>query len=189
MLVIFRRLVRQLFAARPGESRVIHGAMGHWPRVHQPKKLNKKPGNSRAWMAGRDPISDHGVLSSGHCGERLLVAVCTEGLGPPAESHVTMLAYLDSLCAALLARDSTEIQRLLSLPASRDLPLRVREEAVTISRAGGRGFMAPINALHFYYKLTHLVDETADPVFGASNDSAHGSEGQLDLPLRKVGAR
>src|SRR5437667_10367329 len=68
-----------------------------------------------------------------------------------------MLAYLDSLCAALLARDSTEIQRLLALPAARDLPRRVREEAVAISRAGNRSFMAPIHALHFYYKLTHMV--------------------------------
>ena len=100
-----------------------------------------------------------------------------------------MLAYLDSLCAALLARDSTEIQRLLSLPASRDLPRRVREEAVAISRAGSRGFMAPINALHFYYKLTHMVDETADPIFGVSNDAARGADGQIELPLRKVGAR
>ncbi len=100
-----------------------------------------------------------------------------------------MLAYLDSLCAALLARDSTEIQRLLSLPASRDLPRRVREEAVAISRMGGRGFMAPINALHFYYKLTHMVDETADPIFGELSDGARGTDGQIELPLRKVGAR
>lgn len=100
-----------------------------------------------------------------------------------------MLAYLDSLCAALLARDSAEIQRLLTLPASRDLPRRVREEAVAISRAGNRGFMAPIHALHFYYKLTHMVDETTDQIFGDSAARSSDSESQIELPLRKVGAR
>ncbi|MBA3644697.1 MAG: hypothetical protein H0W63_00825 [Gemmatimonadaceae bacterium] len=100
-----------------------------------------------------------------------------------------MLAYLDSLCAALLARDSAEIQRLLALTASRDLPRRVREEAVAISRAGTRGFMAPIHALHFYYKLTHMVDESADQIFSDPSDSSRGPDGQIELPLRKVGTR
>lgn len=100
-----------------------------------------------------------------------------------------MLAYLDSLCAALLARDSAEIQRLLTLPASRDLPRRVREEAVAISRAGNRGFMAPIHALHFYYKLTHMVDETTDQIFGDAAAPSRDSESQIELPLRKVSAR
>lgn len=100
-----------------------------------------------------------------------------------------MLAYLDSLCAALLARNTAEIQRLLALPASRDLPRKVREEAVAISRAGTRGFMAPIHSLHFYYKLTHMVDETTDPIFGEANQSSQASDGQIELPLRKVGAR
>ncbi len=100
-----------------------------------------------------------------------------------------MLAYLDSLCAALLARDSAEIQRLLALPASRDLPRRVREEAVAIARAGTRGFMAPIHALHFYYKLTHMVDETTDQIFGDAGSGARDPDGQIELPLRKVGAR
>jgi hypothetical protein len=97
-----------------------------------------------------------------------------------------MLAFLDSLCAALLARDSTEIQRLLALPAARDLPRRVREESIAISRAGNRSFMAPIHALHFYYKLTHMVDESTDPIFGDSSKQAAES-GQIELPLRKVG--
>lgn len=100
-----------------------------------------------------------------------------------------MLAYLDSLCAALLGRDSAEIQRLLALPASRDLPRRVREEALAISRAGSRGFMAPIHALHFYYKLTHMVDETTDPIFGDSIGSSRDGDGQIELPLRKVSSR
>ncbi len=102
-----------------------------------------------------------------------------------------MLAYLDSLCAALLARDTSEIRRLLAHPMAQDLPRRVREEAVAISRAGRRSFIAPVNALHLYYKLTHMVDESADPTFAPS--SQHQQEGektdQLDLPLRKVSSR
>jgi hypothetical protein len=98
-----------------------------------------------------------------------------------------MLAYLDSLCAALLARDSSEIQRLLALPSARDLPRRVREEAVAISRAGNRSFMAPIHSLHFYYKLTHMVDESSDPIFGDTSKEPAADGSQIELPLRKVG--
>ena len=100
-----------------------------------------------------------------------------------------MLAYLDSLCAALLARETSEIRRLLALPLAQDLPRRVREEAVAISRAGRRSFIAPVNALHLYYKLTHMVDETSDESASAPpNDEAEKTD-QLDLPLRKVGSR
>jgi len=102
-----------------------------------------------------------------------------------------MLAYLDSLCAALLARNTEEIRRLLSHPLAQDLPRRVREEAVAISRAGRRSFMAPVNALHLYYKLTHMVDETSDPTFTAPEDkgASPSDTGQIELPLRKVGNR
>jgi len=102
-----------------------------------------------------------------------------------------MLAYLDSLCAALLARNTEEIRRLLAHPLAQDLPRRVREEAVAISRAGRRSFMAPVNALHLYYKLTHMVDETSDPAFTSPEDKgdAESSAGQIELPLRKVGNR
>jgi hypothetical protein len=101
-----------------------------------------------------------------------------------------MLAYLDSLCAALLARDTSEIRRLLALPLAQDLPRRVREEAVAISRAGRRSFIAPVNALHLYYKLTHMVDESSDPTFGPAPQKEEGQKtDQLDLPLRKVSSR
>lgn len=101
-----------------------------------------------------------------------------------------MLAYLDSLCAALLARDTSEIRRLLAHPMAQDLPRRVREEAVAISRAGRKSFIAPVNALHLYYKLTHMVDESADPTFEtAPRQEASKENDQLDLPLRKVSSR
>jgi hypothetical protein len=101
-----------------------------------------------------------------------------------------MLAYLDSLCAALLARNTVEIRRLLAHPMAQDLPRRVREEAVAISRAGRRSFMAPVNALHLYYKLTHMVDESSDPTYDAAPQAeAEKKTAQLDLPLRKVSSR
>ena len=101
-----------------------------------------------------------------------------------------MLAYLDSLCAALLARDTSEIRRLLAHPQAQDLPRRVREEAVAISRAGRRSFIAPVNALHLYYKLTHMVDESSDPTFEAAPRKEQTDKtDQLDLPLRKVSSR
>ena len=58
-----------------------------------------------------------------------------------------MLAFLDALCAALLARHSIEIFRLLGLPAARKLPREVREEAVLIayqkSRIGDTVLLSP----------------------------------------------
>jgi len=101
-----------------------------------------------------------------------------------------MLAYLDSLCAALLARDTLEIRRLLAHPAAQDLPRRVREEAVAISRAGRRSFIAPVNALHLFYKLSHMVDESSDPTFESPPRQEEAEKtAQLDLPLRKVSSR
>ena len=93
-----------------------------------------------------------------------------------------MLAYVDSLCAALLARNQSEIRRLLALPLSAKLPHQVREEAVSIAKGRTTSFMAPVHALHFYYKLTHLIDEDAD----APDIEPRAPERQLDLPLRAV---
>ncbi|MEO9116476.1 MAG: hypothetical protein ABI311_09955 [Gemmatimonadaceae bacterium] len=73
-----------------------------------------------------------------------------------------MLAFLDALCAALLARHSIEIYRLLALPQARQLPRNVREEATVIAKAGPTSHIAPIQALHLFYKLSHLVDESAE---------------------------
>ncbi len=73
---------------------------------------------------------------------------------------------------------------------AQDLPRRVREEAVAISRAGRRSFMAPVNALHLYYKLTHMVDETNDSTYDtAPRRDPEENTAQLDLPLRKVSSR
>ncbi|CAN5604591.1 hypothetical protein BH23GEM1_BH23GEM1_05960 [soil metagenome] len=93
-----------------------------------------------------------------------------------------MLAYVDSLCAALLARNSGEIKRLLALPQAAKLPRRVREEATAIAKADGYGHTAPVHALHHFYTLTHLLDENNDPVLG--EDMSHVERTQIELPLR-----
>jgi hypothetical protein len=74
---------------------------------------------------------------------------------------------------------------------AQDLPRRVREEAVAISRAGRRSFIAPVNALHLYYKLTHVVDESSDQSLDTPPKEQPSGEknDQLDLPLRKVSSR
>ena len=74
-----------------------------------------------------------------------------------------MLAYLDRLCAALLARDAAEIMRLLGHPLAGALPAGVREEALAIARAGTRGFRAPMQTLRLYHQTTHLLGVCSDP--------------------------
>ncbi len=93
-----------------------------------------------------------------------------------------MLAYVDSLCAALLAKNSGEIRRLLSLPQAGKLPRRVREEAAAIARSDGYGHAAPVHALHYFYTLTHLLDENNDPLF--DSEMSHAERTQIELPLR-----
>ena len=47
-----------------------------------------------------------------------------------------------------------------------------------------------VNALHLYYKLTHMVDESNDPTIEppTRGDETEKTD-QLDLPLRKVSSR
>jgi hypothetical protein len=97
-----------------------------------------------------------------------------------------MLDYLDSLCAALLARNGTEIRRLLRHPLARALPRRVREEGYAIARAGPESLRAPVQTLHFYHQTLHLLGarpaaraEGARPL-GVERDA---DERQIELPL------
>ncbi len=103
-----------------------------------------------------------------------------------------MLDYLDGLCAALLARNGTEIRRLLRHPLARALPRRVREEGYAIARAGPESFRAPVQTLHFYHQTLHLLG--ARPVArpeaapgGTAAEQAAGDRGQLEIPLRAAG--
>ncbi len=101
-----------------------------------------------------------------------------------------MLDYLDGLCAALLARNGTEIRRLLRHPLARALPRRVREEAHAIARAGADTFRAPIQTLHFYHQTVHLlgarpVEALAQQPLAASGAAASPSDtaSQIEIPL------
>ena len=97
-----------------------------------------------------------------------------------------MLDYLDSLCAALLARNGTEIRRLLRHPLARALPRRVREEGYAIARAGPESLRAPVQTLHFYHQTLHLLGarpanrgEAGQP---AGTERA-SEERQIEMPL------
>lgn len=108
-----------------------------------------------------------------------------------------MLDYLDGLCAALLARNGTEIRRLLRHPLARALPRRVREEGYAIARAGPESLRAPVQTLHFYHQTLHLLG-ARPPVRGESSGEAptgriaeprpHDSRQiEIPLPLRAAG--
>ncbi len=101
-----------------------------------------------------------------------------------------MLDYLDGLCAALLARNATEIRRLLRHPLARALPRRVREEAHAIARAGTDTFRAPVQTLHFYHQTVHLLGAHPAEASAGQSDAFAGHAGesgerasQIEIPL------
>jgi hypothetical protein len=105
-----------------------------------------------------------------------------------------MLDYLDGLCAALLARNGTEIRRLLRHPLARALPRRVREEGYSIARAGPDSLRAPVQTLHFYHQTLHLLGARstsarpdAIPSVNTSQRPAEGDGRQIEMPLRALG--
>jgi hypothetical protein len=109
-----------------------------------------------------------------------------------------LLAYLDMLCAALLARESWEIRRLLKHPLARVLPRRAREEAYAIARLGTNTRRAPVHTLNFYHQTVQLLGAHGEPVpaDAAAVESSPAGEpewvreagpDQLELPLRAAG--
>jgi hypothetical protein len=99
-----------------------------------------------------------------------------------------MLDYLDGLCAALLARNGTEIRRLLRHPLARALPRRVREEGYAIARAGPESLRAPVQTLHFYHQTLHLLGaRPAARGSGAESGDAAADDRQIEIPLRAAG--
>jgi hypothetical protein len=98
------------------------------------------------------------------------------------------------LCAALLARESWEIRRLLKHPLARVLPRRVREEAYAIARLGTNTRRAPIQTLNFYHQTVQLLGAHTEPATAeptASPDPHWDDESrlahQLELPLAAAG--
>ena len=82
-----------------------------------------------------------------------------------------MLAFLDTLCTALLARDAHRILELLRHPLARALPRQVREEALLIARRGGRAMIAPVLTLRLYHQTAHLMGACSDPASDAHAES------------------
>ena len=91
-----------------------------------------------------------------------------------------MLAFLDSLCTALLARDGQRILDLLRHPLARALPRQVREEALLIARRGGRGMIAPVQALRLYHQTAHLLGACTDPATESQGGDAT-SQRQIEM--------
>jgi hypothetical protein len=99
-----------------------------------------------------------------------------------------MLAFLDSLCAALIARDVARIRLLLAHPLSRALPRAVREEASAIAGGASRGFVAPLQTMRLYHQTAHLLGVRSDPAVKGPT-RRESSRRQLDLPIEVLASR
>ena len=86
-----------------------------------------------------------------------------------------MLAYLDLLCNALLERNDIEARRLLAHPLARQLPRRVRDEALSMTRGSRDSMRAPLQTMQFRHQMAQLLLEEPDQGATAA---------QLELPLR-----
>ena len=96
-----------------------------------------------------------------------------------------MLAFLDSLCAALIDRDVVRIRQLLAHPLSRALPRAVREEASAIAGGSSRGFVAPLHAMRLYHQTAHLLGVRSDPAV-RKPALREPTRRQIDLPLEAL---
>jgi hypothetical protein len=97
-----------------------------------------------------------------------------------------MLAFLDSLCAALITRDVVRIRQLMAHPLSRALPRAVVEEATAIAGGAPRGFSAPLQAMRLYHQTAHLLGVRSDPAIHTVRDPGRR---QFDLPLEALAPR
>jgi hypothetical protein len=98
-----------------------------------------------------------------------------------------VLAFLDSLCSALIARDSDRIHVLLEHPLAHALPRAVREEAIAIARGQRRAFVAPLQSLRLYHQTAHLLGAGADPATRRQmSQDAETELRQMELPLERV---
>lgn len=98
-----------------------------------------------------------------------------------------MLAFLDSLCVALIARDVVRTRQLLAHPLSRALPRAVRDEASSIAAGSPRGFAAPLHAMRLYHQTAHLLGVRSDPA--VRREATAQPRRQIDLPLEAFAQR
>jgi len=103
-----------------------------------------------------------------------------------------VLAFLESLCGALSARDAELILRLLAHPLAQALPRPVRDEARAIASGHARGFVAPLQAMHLYHQTAHLLGACTDPAQRPRDlapTHSFGAQPQIELPLERAAAR
>lgn len=77
-----------------------------------------------------------------------------------------MLAYLDALVAALAARDTAEIDRLLAHPLARILTREARADAESAAAGVRKG--APLRLLQLRHQTAQLLGEGVGDVAGAA---------------------
>jgi len=100
-----------------------------------------------------------------------------------------MLAFLDSLCGALRARDLLLIRRLLDHPLASALPRSVRDEARAIASGSARSFVAPLQAMRLYHQTAHLLGACSDSATNARMsrpDAEPSAREQIELSLDRV---
>jgi hypothetical protein len=100
-----------------------------------------------------------------------------------------MLAFLESLCAALTARDAARIAQLLAHPLSRALPRAVRDEASAIAGGSRQGFVAPLHTMRLYHQTAHLLGARVDPAVRSGAAAQSGERRQMELPLEVMATR
>lgn len=96
-----------------------------------------------------------------------------------------MLAFLDSLCTALLARDVARIRQLLAHPLSRALPRAVRDEATSVASGAARRHRVPLEALKLYHQTAHVLGVRADPSTRRTK-GLPATRHQVELPLESL---
>jgi hypothetical protein len=101
-----------------------------------------------------------------------------------------VLAFLDALCAALIARDAEHIRRLLAHPLARALPRGVRDEANAMAQGAHAPFGAPLRTLRLYHQTAHLLGVSADPATrrGTVVRPTRAPRRQMELPLETLAA-
>lgn len=105
-----------------------------------------------------------------------------------------MLAYLDSLIAALTVRDASDIDRLLTHPLARVLPPEARREAETFRDEGCDALAAPLRVMQLRHQTAELlrartVSEKSTPYaaprvqISPPSRSRKAAHAQMELPL------
>lgn len=84
-----------------------------------------------------------------------------------------MLAYLDSLIAAVTVRDASDIDRLLAHPLSRILPPEARREAETFRDVQCDGLAAPLRVMQLRHQTAELLRATQGSQHAASAAASH----------------